>query len=73
MAIQVNAYPCHYCGTYSEPHKDCDGQLPSEYDGKLYGIFICKRPICQALYKKETNPHSLNNEGLATVIHRYAE
>jgi hypothetical protein len=56
-------YECHYCGDY---YASVEERLaPSQYDGGLDVILVCKRPACQALYANE-----LNLAGLAIVVQK---
>jgi hypothetical protein len=67
MAHVLNAYPCSKCGDHFVPNGD-DNTVMKEcgYDGLLYPVLLCD--TCLFTYT-----HSLNTEGLATIIHRGAE
>jgi hypothetical protein len=64
-------YECHYCGDHFQPGADSEKLMPSEYDAGLDVILVCDRPVCQALYEKETDASTVNIEGLATLIERF--
>jgi hypothetical protein len=55
-------YECHYCGCYGDHEEKL---APSQYDGGLDVILVCKRPACQALYANE-----LNIAGLAVIVEK---
>jgi hypothetical protein len=58
-------YECHYCGDH---YASVEERLaPSQYDGGLDVILVCKRPACQAIYANE-----LNMAGLAIVVQKVA-
>jgi hypothetical protein len=69
MALQMNAYPCHYCGNHFCPDHDNEKKVASEYDGRLDTILVCDR--CCKILAGEL--HRRNSEGLATIIHSGAE
>jgi hypothetical protein len=56
---------CHYCGEYAPSVEE--RLAPSQYDGGLDVILVCKRPICQAIYANE-----LNMAGLAVIVRKVA-
>jgi ribosomal protein L37AE/L43A len=68
MAQQLEAYPCRYCQKYF-----CEGikelYVRSDYDGRMDTEIVCDK--CHA--DIAGGAHRLNAEGLATVIHRWAE
>jgi hypothetical protein len=68
MRVRVlNAYPCSKCGDHFVPSGDENTvKERSEYDGLSYPKLLCD--VCKFTYT-----HSLNTEGLATIIHRGAE
>jgi hypothetical protein len=64
-APQGPEYECHYCGDY---YASVEERLaPSQYDGGLDVILVCKRPACQAIYANE-----LNLAGLAVIVQKVA-
>jgi hypothetical protein len=63
--MQVPEYECHYCGEYAPSVEE--RLAPSQYDGGLNVILVCKRPICQASYANE-----LNLAGLAIIVKKVA-